>query len=388
MPPHLNSPDLNSLPTSTNSVPLTSVGKFVFNAKQPVETDGIVLGKGAFGAVTGNTTRGVAIKRIDDTDALNDERTANEAIARFLQEDTRNKFTTLYSRKELLNLEVKGRDKLLTKLCSRALTLTAAMKSPSWDRMELFKYVARAGATVLSEMHLWGWRHRDIKPDNIMICEDPLNGGVYTARVVDFGVACTGRVCRTTSAGTPTWMPTYYPITRLLYHYDSEYDSIPSLCLYKLVRDKVDMSELDQDKFSLGMTLAVIAEHKQTISMGYGWAEIVMSLLRSEDWPTILRHISDFDRDDPLYRGVQPPPQQQQTRANNAPDSAGNAWVGGKKQKNTIHSKWVSTGRKVASKDGQKVLYENPGFPRQLRIKKMRKGRDGKLTAIYVAHPK
>jgi hypothetical protein len=49
---------------------------------------------------------------------------------------------------------------------------------------------------------------------------------------------------------------------------------------------------------------------------------------------------------------------------------------------------WASTTRKVTLKDGsRRVLYKNPKFPGDFRIRKMRKGRDGKLTASYVKPP-
>ena len=51
-------------------------------------------------------------------------------------------------------------------------------------------------------------------------------------------------------------------------------------------------------------------------------------------------------------------------------------------------SSWSPTARKVTIKDGsRRVLYKNPRFPGELRIRKMRKGRDGKMTASYVKPP-
>ena len=49
---------------------------------------------------------------------------------------------------------------------------------------------------------------------------------------------------------------------------------------------------------------------------------------------------------------------------------------------------WTATGRKTTLMDGStRVMYKNPKFPGQLRIRKMRKGRDGKLAATYVVPP-
>lgn len=74
------------------------------------------------------------------------------------------------------------------------------------------------------------------------------------------------------------------------------------------------------------------------------------------------------------------------------PDSRnfGNPLVGGKKKinnKKKINEEhtWTSTGRKVMQKDGRtRVLYRNPKFPGELRVRRMRKARDGRLSASYV----
>jgi hypothetical protein len=47
--------------------------------------------------------------------------------------------------------------------------------------------------------------------------------------------------------------------------------------------------------------------------------------------------------------------------------------------------KWTPTTRKVTLDDGSKrVLYKNPEYPGETRIRKMRKGRDGRMKAVYV----
>ena len=46
---------------------------------------------------------------------------------------------------------------------------------------------------------------------------------------------------------------------------------------------------------------------------------------------------------------------------------------------------WARTTRKVVLKDGSvRTLYSNAG---QMRIRQMRKRRDGKITAVYVKPP-
>ena len=50
--------------------------------------------------------------------------------------------------------------------------------------------------------------------------------------------------------------------------------------------------------------------------------------------------------------------------------------------------KWTPTTRKVTIGDGSKrVLYRNPKFPGETRIRKMRQGRDGMVKAVYVKPP-
>ena len=47
--------------------------------------------------------------------------------------------------------------------------------------------------------------------------------------------------------------------------------------------------------------------------------------------------------------------------------------------------KWSPTTRRATVADGSKrVLYKNPKFPGDFRVRKMRKGRDGRMHAIYV----
>ena len=49
------------------------------------------------------------------------------------------------------------------------------------------------------------------------------------------------------------------------------------------------------------------------------------------------------------------------------------------------NNKWSPTSRKTTLEDGStRVLYKNPMFPGEVRVRKMRKGRDGRMTASYV----
>ena len=324
----------------------------------------------------GNANQGIATKKIKDRDSLLDEKQANEIIGEFLKKDTREKFTTLLSVDDRLALQStnKGPDELHTKLCSNALSLSKAMTEASWDRMELFKFVARAATTVLSEMHANGWHHRDIKPDNIMICEDPSVAGVYTAKVVDFGVACGDAdgiriICKYSTSGTPVFMTSEYDLDKLISHHTSTYGSTPGLFLTDL--KGVDIKTLDQDKFALGLTLADIAGNSP---LNYKGGLIIQALLKSLKWSDIKERVQDFDRDDPKYRGETPALVVMGGKAN-------------KRKKPTAECKWVSTGRKLALKDGPKVLYKNIKFPGEVRIRKMRKGRDGQIKAAYVKPP-
>ena len=51
----------------------------------------------------------------------------------------------------------------------------------------------------------------------------------------------------------------------------------------------------------------------------------------------------------------------------------------------TATATWTSTGRKGTTKDGSmRVLFGHPAKPGELRVRTMRKGRDGKVKAVYV----
>ena len=52
---------------------------------------------------------------------------------------------------------------------------------------------------------------------------------------------------------------------------------------------------------------------------------------------------------------------------------------------NNATATWTSTGRKGTTKDGSmRVLFGHPAKPGELRVRTMRKGRDGKVKAVYV----
>ena len=51
-------------------------------------------------------------------------------------------------------------------------------------------------------------------------------------------------------------------------------------------------------------------------------------------------------------------------------------------------AKWTATQRHAKLPDGSKrVLYKNPKYPGESRIRKMKQGRDGKMKAAYVKPP-
>jgi hypothetical protein len=55
----------------------------------------------------------------------------------------------------------------------------------------------------------------------------------------------------------------------------------------------------------------------------------------------------------------------------------------------TAAAKWTATTRHTKLPDGsERVLYKNPKYPGETRIRKMHKGRDGKMKAAYVKPPK
>ena len=58
-------------------------------------------------------------------------------------------------------------------------------------------------------------------------------------------------------------------------------------------------------------------------------------------------------------------------------------------RRGTAVAKWTATTRHTKLPDGSKrVLYKNPKYPGEARIRKMHKGRDGKMKAAYVTPPR
>ena len=65
-------------------------------------------------------------------------------------------------------------------------------------------------------MHILGYRHRDIKPDNIVLNIDPLD-----VKVIDFNTAVLDSV---TSQGTPRGTPGYFPLASYWYDNSRKWD--------------------------------------------------------------------------------------------------------------------------------------------------------------------
>lgn len=73
----------------------------------------------------------------------------------------------------------------------------------SADVLEIVRQLCHA----LGSAHAGGIVHRDVKPSNVFLCESRSAGGVFTVKVLDFGIAkLTSDTQSTQAIGTPKWM--------------------------------------------------------------------------------------------------------------------------------------------------------------------------------------
>ena len=86
------------------------------------------------------------------------------------------------------------------------MTLAARLHRDRVMRIETVVGIARQIASALAAVHKAGFVHRDLKPDNIFICEPPDQPGWLSARILDFGVAMLqGGPSDGAVAGTPAY---------------------------------------------------------------------------------------------------------------------------------------------------------------------------------------
>ena len=67
-----------------------------------------------------------------------------------------------------------------------------------------FAMILRKMASAIAHLHKHGFLHRDIKPDNFVICEEP--GGNVKVKLADFGFSSTKEQIDQTTKGTPIFL--------------------------------------------------------------------------------------------------------------------------------------------------------------------------------------
>ena len=343
------------IPVSSDSYSVTNVNPNYGKYGEKLNL-GQELGKGQFGTVYGNSSMGVAVKRLKDKD--DDESTVNLLIGAILTPNTLAKHTQIL--KKTQNASIRQANNATnptsyTRLCS-GVDIETALKNGTFPVDIVFNLVLTAGVAVLSEMHASHWYHCDIKPANIMLCEDPTKGGSYNASVVDFGVALQTNNPGKINRGSPAWIPGSIPVEGLLgvheHFYKVPRDRLKSLLtLYETTNGE----NINPDKFALGLTLCdVLGGTPMTESQ----EAVIRALIDGLSWDFINTASSNYRTAHKLLGG----------RGRFA---------------------WTSTGKKVTLKDGSKrTLYRNQGLPGELRIRKMRKCKHNKTTAIYIKPPR
>ncbi|PCE15618.1 hypothetical protein AUC47_12100 [Microbacterium sp. SZ1] len=145
--------------------------------------------------------RVVAIKMIhEDEDASSAERAHNEKA--LLAAVDHRALVTLYDAQL-----IPGRPRYLVMEFVEGPTLARRMSTGPMRARQVAR-VARDVAEALSIVHGAGIVHRDVKPSNVLLARDP-GGGPWTAKLADFGIACTVGSPRLTSPGIVLGTLTY-----------------------------------------------------------------------------------------------------------------------------------------------------------------------------------
>lgn len=171
---------------------------------------------GGFGVVDLNYPAGIARKRIIDNDNDNQKRVLQQEfdvshfVAKNLKDTTRTTHTLLLDKSYYTSIfpsSIFPRPKkhLPLSLCNGTDLLHWLLgkddRRPWGSHTSVFIAVATAVITVFDELQtnlnkdvekadkLKWFQHCDLKPENIMLCEDNKRKNVVTARVIDFGLA-------------------------------------------------------------------------------------------------------------------------------------------------------------------------------------------------------
>ncbi|WP_144875868.1 serine/threonine-protein kinase [Microbacterium sp. 1.5R] len=146
--------------------------------------------------------RTVAIKMIheDDGAAMSAERAHNEKA--LLAAVDHRCLVTLYDAQL-----IPGRPRYLVMEFVEGPTLARRMGTGPMRPRQVAR-VARDIAEALSIVHAAGIVHRDVKPSNVLLARNP-GGGPWTAKLADFGIACTVGSPRLTSPGIVLGTLTY-----------------------------------------------------------------------------------------------------------------------------------------------------------------------------------
>ncbi|MCM3778449.1 serine/threonine-protein kinase [Microbacterium hydrocarbonoxydans] len=146
--------------------------------------------------------RTVAIKMIhEDDDASSSAERAHNEKALLAAVDHR-ALVTLYDAQL-----IPGRPRYLVMEFVEGPTLARRMSTGPMRPRQVAR-VARDVAEALSIVHGAGIVHRDVKPSNVLLARDP-GGGPWTAKLADFGIACTVGSPRLTSPGIVLGTLTY-----------------------------------------------------------------------------------------------------------------------------------------------------------------------------------
>jgi serine/threonine protein kinase len=270
-------------------------------------------------------------------------------------------------------------------LCIDGMNLHEILRSMNAEKKQYYKHysqtaifdmVAVAGTHVLSELHAAGICHCDIKPGNIMLCEDNTDQGVMTARIIDFGSSTTERVCK---FGSDLFVP-YRKYQSIVYDeintiYGVNFDMIPNMIpnMEGIVgSSKGIRSNLYKDKFALGLTLGIILGH--TSDDGDKLRKyFCKSLMDDIDWTEAKKKLSEFLPIPDPQGGAKRKAKRE--RAKNAP------------------AKWVSTGLKASVKrphsassgpaSSLKTVFKN-SVTGELRVRKATVAKNGSRKFSYV----
>jgi serine/threonine protein kinase len=245
---------------ANGGVPMYSINTYI-RPKIPV---GKVLGEGSFGQVIASGDH--VLKQFRAKRMYELERDNVKSVIELLNKTNStfvDKYTLLMNTSsdvfDDVNLSIKYKNcfgPTVHEYLAKSKKFTLNIKVPVYK--ELFFKTARALLVVNHVMNNRGWCHCDIKPQNLMVCE---NGyGQMNVRVIDFGLSMFSKCDGESELYTRKFWQSLNYMEELEHGLLQRFDEKFMSELWKTIKQSSDISNriCGNDMFAIGLTLAMI----------------------------------------------------------------------------------------------------------------------------------